>query len=130
MVGLVRLAKLTVLFTPVNCVWLRALKASRRTSRPTRLPTSKRLETDRSRLLMGGFRTKKRADSAPSLPGCGGAKQEVFAICWYGSPLQPVPGSHVSATRAPGFPSFPVRLVFVMPGIEKLTVEGRPLVQR
>ena len=35
---------------------------------------------------MGGARTKKRADSAPSLPGCGGAKHEVSN--WpYGSPL-------------------------------------------
>ena len=35
-----------------------------------------------SRLLIGGDRMKKRADSAPSLPGCGGAKQDVFSICW------------------------------------------------
>jgi hypothetical protein len=37
-VGSERLAKLTVLLTPLHCVWLRALKASRRTSKRTRSP--------------------------------------------------------------------------------------------
>jgi hypothetical protein len=37
-----------------------------------------RFETDRLTLLIGGFRTKKRADSAPSLPGCGGAKHDAL----------------------------------------------------
>src|SRR6266496_1338406 len=76
-VGLVRLAKLTLLLTPVNCVWLSALKASRRTSILIRLPT---WESDMSRLTIGGAQRKNRADSVPSLPGCGGAKHEVL-IC-------------------------------------------------
>src|SRR5207247_622303 len=40
-VGLVRLAKLTVLLTPVNWVWLSALKASSRTSILTRWPAAR-----------------------------------------------------------------------------------------
>ena len=80
MVGSVRLAKLTVLLTPVNCVWFSALKASRRTS--SRIPffIAKVLEIDRSRLLIGGAFRKNRADSSPLLPTCGGAKHEM-SIC-------------------------------------------------
>ena len=73
----VRLAKLAVLLTPVNWVWLSALKASRRTSILTVLPIGKIFESDRSRLLVPGPCTKRRADSRPLLPGCGGAKHEV-----------------------------------------------------
>src|SRR5262245_46674552 len=99
----VRLAKLTVALTPVNCVWLSALKASRRTSILARLPALNDFEIDASRLLVGGAHMKKRADSAPSLPGCGGAKQ--FVSNWrYGSLLEPPPGSQVTRMRAPGLP--------------------------
>ena len=94
MVRSVKLAKLTVEFTPVNCVWLSALNISARISNLTPLMTPKFFESERSTLLIGGERTKNRADSAPSLPGCGGAKHDVSS-CWYGSPLQPRPGSHV-----------------------------------
>ena len=80
MVGSVRLAKLTVLLTPVNWVWFSALKASRRTSSLIPFFIVKVLETDRSRLLIGGACRKKRADSSPLLPTCGGAKHEV-SIC-------------------------------------------------
>ena len=78
MVRSVRLAKLAVALTPVNCVWLSALNASRRTSNLARLPAGNDFDTDMSRLFVGGAHMKKRADSAPSLPVCGGAKQ--FAI--------------------------------------------------
>src|SRR5688572_21078160 len=80
MVGLVRLAKLAVAFTPVNCVWLRALNASSRISSLTCCRTANTLEIDRSRLLIGGAQRKNRADSSPWLPGCGGAKHDVL-IC-------------------------------------------------
>jgi hypothetical protein len=77
-VGSVRLLKFAVALTAVNCVWFSALNISTRNSnwlRPTMLT---RFETDRLTLLIGGFRTKKRADSAPSLPGCGGAKHDAL----------------------------------------------------
>ena len=119
----VRLAKLAVALTPVNCVWFSALNTSSRNSNFAALTTWNRFEIDRSTLLIGGRRTKNRADSAPSLPGCGGAKHDV-SNCWYGSLLQPLPGSHVSAMRAAGLPSLPVRLALPMPGIEKPMVYG------
>src|SRR5262245_58193286 len=118
MVRSVMLAKLTVLLTPVNWVWLSALKASRRTSRRTRLPAGNDLESDMSRLLIAGAHRKKRADSAPSLGLVGGAKQFTLSICSEGSLLEPLPGSQVTFTRAPGLPSLPTRLVAPMPGIE------------
>ena len=62
------------------------------------------------------------------LPGCGGAKHDVLN-CWYGSPLQPRPGSQVSTMRAFGL-LVPVRLAEPMPGMLKPTPYGRPLVQR
>src|SRR6185436_13793067 len=104
MVGSVRLRKLAVALTPVNWVWLSALKASRRTSILTVLPIGMVLDSDRSRLLVAGACTKNRPDSSPTLPGCGGAKQLVSS-CLYGSPLEPLPGSQVSTMRAPGLPS-------------------------
>src|SRR5262245_56363157 len=86
-------------------------------------------EIDRSRLLIGGSRAKKRGGSSPWLPGCGGAKDDGLSNCRYGSPLLPFPGSQVSATRAFG-KLVPVRFAEPMPGTEKLIVYGRPLVQR
>ena len=79
--------KFTVLLTPVNWMWLSTLKMSSRTSNFIRLPTGKIFEIDRSRLLIGGSRAKNRGDSLPLLPGCGGAKHDVLAICLYGSLL-------------------------------------------
>ena len=82
----VRLAKFAVALTPVNCVWLSALNMSTRNSNRMFFGSANVFENDRSRLLIGGACTKKRADSAPSLPGCGGAKHDV--LNWlYGSPL-------------------------------------------
>src|SRR5205823_3677586 len=124
----VRLAKLALALMPVNCVWFKALNMSTRNSNFTVLTTAKILDSDMSRLLTGGLRTKNRADSAPSLPGCGGAKHEVSS-CPYGSPLHPRPGLHVRAMRAFGV-SVPVRFTEPIPGIVKSTVYGRPLVQR
>src|SRR5438552_3979198 len=83
----VKLAKLAVALTPVNCVVFSTLNTSRRTSNLKLLITAKFLESDMSRLLIGGARTKYCADSAPSLCGCGGAKHAVLS-CLYGSPLQ------------------------------------------
>src|SRR5918993_4332753 len=128
MVRSVRLAKLAVAFTPVNCVWLRALNMSTRNSKRIFLGNANCFENDRSTLLIGGARTKNRADSAPSLPTCGGAKHEV--LNWtYGSSLQPLPGSQVSAMRAFGL-LVPVRLAAPIPGMLKPTLYGRPLVQK
>src|SRR4029078_3477471 len=87
-------------------------------------------DTDRSRLLSGGLRAKNRGVSLPLLPGCGGAKHCGLANCLYGSPLYPIPGSQVRAMRAFGVPSVPGRWAAPRPGIEKLIVFGRPLVQR
>src|SRR2546425_12838539 len=91
-VGLVKLAKLTELLTPLNWVWLSALKASSLTSSLTFCPTEKLFATERSTLLIGGPCRKKRADSVPSLPGCGGAKHDVL-ICRWGAPPGPLPGA-------------------------------------
>src|SRR5581483_8249844 len=79
MVRSVRLAKFAVLLTPVNCVWFSALNASTRTSNFSDRGPAKAFATEKSRLLIGGLRTKNRADSAPSLCGCGGAKQDAFS---------------------------------------------------
>src|SRR6267378_6152992 len=87
-------------------------------------------DTDRTRLLSGGLRAKNLGVSSPLLPGCGGARHAGLVSCLYGSPLQPVPGSHVRAIRAFGLPSVPVRFAAPIPGIVKSTVYGRPLVQR
>src|SRR5258705_3876436 len=70
----VKLAKLAVALTPVNCVWFRKLNMSRRTSNLIPFGAFRVFDRDMSRLLIGGARTKNRADSAPSLPGLGGAK--------------------------------------------------------
>ena len=80
-------------------------------------------------LLIAGACKKNRADSAPSLPGCGGAKHAVL-ICRYGSLLEPLPGSHVKTTRAFGLPSVPVRFSASVLGILKAMLYGRPLVRR
>jgi len=67
-------AKFAVAFTPVNCVWFSALNMSRRTSNLIPFGAFRFFDSDMSRLLIGGACTKKRADSAPSLWGCGCAK--------------------------------------------------------
>src|SRR5689334_8791893 len=85
-VGLVRLAKFAVALTPVNCVWLSALNMSNRNSKLALFTTANFFDSDRSRLLSGGARTKNRDDSSPWLPGLGGAKHDVFS-CTYGSLL-------------------------------------------
>src|SRR3954470_15045911 len=82
----VRLAKFAVALTPVNCVWFSALNMSSRNSNLKLRDSVNFFATDMSRLLSGGARTKKREDSSPWLPGCGGAKHAVFS--WlYGSLL-------------------------------------------
>src|SRR3954468_359179 len=82
----VRLAKFAVALTPVNCVWFSALNMSTRNSNLKPRDSLKFLAIDMSRLFSGGAWTKNREDSSPLLPGCGGAKQDVFS--WlYGSLL-------------------------------------------
>src|SRR4051794_21176419 len=98
----VRLAKFAVELTPVNCAWFSALNMSRRNSNFIVLMIAKFLDSDISTLFTGGLRTKNRADSAPSLPGCGGAKHDVLSNWLYGSPLEPLPGLQVNPMRAFG----------------------------
>src|SRR5260221_11539844 len=100
MVGLVRLAKFAVALTPVNWVWLSALKASRRTSILARLPTGMILESDRSRFTMGGAQRKNRGDSVTSVLIFGGAKH---ADLMYRNATQPeaLPGYVGRTMRAP-----------------------------
>src|SRR6476469_6958259 len=129
MVRSVKLAKFAVAFTPVNCVWFRALNMSTRNSNWLLPYTVTRFDTDMSRLLIGGECRKKREDSAPSLWGCGCAKHAVL-ICRYGSLLEPPPGSQVRTMRAFGLPSVPVRFWALIPEMLKPTPYGRPLVQR
>src|SRR5262245_60686379 len=125
----VKLAKFTVLLISVNWFVFNALKMSIRNSNFMLRTIAKFFEIDRSTLLSGGSRAKYRGVSSPLLPGCGGARHDGLSNCRYGSPLQPFPGSQVRATRA--FGTFvPVRFAAPMPGIEKLIVYGRPLVQR
>src|SRR3954471_10723513 len=70
----VRLAKFTVLLTPVNWSVFSALNMSRRISNFTPCVATKFFDTDRSRLLSGGLRAKKGGDPSPLLPGRGGGR--------------------------------------------------------
>src|SRR5262249_14697573 len=79
----VRLAKLTVLFTCVNWSVFNALNMSIRNSNFVPCVNGKFFENDKSRLLSGGSRAKYRGVSSPLLPGCGGAKHDVFVNCRY-----------------------------------------------
>src|SRR4051812_16337295 len=85
----VRLAKFTVLLTPVNWSVFSALNMSRRISNLTPCVATKFFDTDRSRLLSGGLRAKKRGDSSPFLPGRGGAGHARVGECRYRAPPQP-----------------------------------------
>jgi hypothetical protein len=89
---------------------------SRRTSTRTLLPKVKAFEIERSRLFTFEPCRKYRADSVPSLRVCGGAKHDV-SICRYGSSLEPLPGSHVTTTRAFWRKSDPVRLAASTPAM-------------
>src|SRR6185295_16947818 len=129
-VGSVRLLKFTVLFTVVYWTVFRKLNISSRISNFAPCAMPRFFASDRSRLLSGGSRAKNRGVSSPLLPGCCGAKHSGCSNCLYGSPLHPRPGSQVRAMRAFGLPSVPVRFLAPIPGIEKFTVYGRPLVQR
>src|SRR4051812_1069533 len=116
----VRLAKFTVLLTPVNWSVFSALNMSRRTSTFKPWVATKFFDTDRSRLLSGGLRAKKRGVSSPLLPGCGGARHDGLANCRDGSPLQPLPGSQGSAARAFGLPSGSGGVGGPVAGVEKV----------
>jgi hypothetical protein len=48
------LAKLAVVLMPLNCVWLKALKASSLASNLYRSAKTKRFDNERSQLLSGG----------------------------------------------------------------------------
>jgi hypothetical protein len=97
-VGSLRLATFTVLLTPVNCVWFRALKMSRRISAPMSPRIRIFFESERSMLLIGGACRKSRADSAPVAAGLW--RREAGGIDLSVRIAAPTaPGSHVRTTR-------------------------------
>src|SRR5689334_3295510 len=70
-VGSVRLRTTSVELTESNCVWLSALKASRRISNLARSLIRNSFDSERSQLLIGARYRKLRPDSSPRLPTFG-----------------------------------------------------------
>src|SRR5581483_3775421 len=91
-VGLVRLVTFNVELIVSNCVWLSALKASRRISNFALSLILNSFDSDRSQLLIGTRYRKLRPDSKPLLPSPGVVKAATLN-CRYGSSLVPLPGS-------------------------------------
>ena len=87
----VRAEKFSVELMPLNCVWLKALKASARSCRRTRSFATNSFWSDMSKLINPGWRSQFRPDSAPMLPGDGAKKQAALRRlkgsleCVYGS---------------------------------------------
>src|SRR5690349_22082699 len=117
----VRLTTFRVELMPSNCVWLKVLNVSSRSSHRARSLIRISFESEISQLLMGARYRKLRPDSSPRLPSPGVVNAEVSNMA-YGSPLFPLPGFFRTTMRPPSFCCVPVTPYPERPGIVKLTL--------